>query len=264
MSHTHPVLIPADPNKIHHHYPYAANIGHLLWITQTIHPDIMFIVCLLAQFTNAYNDSHVHVMKQVFQYLASTMHIGLTFNGNQPFKLVAYSDSDYGMQHGRKLISGVAILLRGTIVTWASLKQSSIAISMMEAECYTLSKAVQEVIWIRNFMFHLGFLISSPTTILVDNAAMIAYSSNPIQCTCAKHIDIQFQFVHDTISKKYIEIGPIPSRDNLVDVFTKPLPYNQFWHLANDYLGTRQADYGINLGMHSPIWLYHDDVEKSF
>ncbi|KAJ1299491.1 hypothetical protein OPQ81_003803 [Rhizoctonia solani] len=264
MSHMHPVLVPADPNKIHHHYPYAANIGHLLWIAQTIRPDIMFVVCLLAQFTNVYDDSHIHVMKRVFQYLAGTMHIGLTFNGNQPFELVAYSDSDYGMQHGRKSISGVAVLLGGTIVTWALSKQSSVAISTMEAECYALLKAVQEVIWIRNFMFHLGFLISSPTTILVDNAAAIAYSLNPIQRTRAKHIDIQFQFMRDMISKKYVEIGPIPSRDNLADAFTKPLPYNQFWRLTNDYLGTQQADYHINLGMHSPIWLYHDDVKKSF
>ncbi|EUC61624.1 reverse transcriptase, partial [Rhizoctonia solani AG-3 Rhs1AP] len=94
--------------------------------------------------------------------------------------------------------------------------------------------------------------------------AAIACSNNPTQHTRAKHIDIRFHFVRDAISKELVEIGPVPSRDNLADAFTKPLPYNQFWRLANDYLGTRKANYRLNLGMHFPFWYYQDDIEKSF
>ncbi|KAJ1304210.1 hypothetical protein OPQ81_008610 [Rhizoctonia solani] len=203
-------------------------------------------------------------MKRLLQYLAGTASVGLTFDGNQPFELVAYSDSDYGMQHGRKSISGSVVLLAGTAVAWNSTKQNSVAISTMEAETLALSKISQEVLFIRNIMFGLGFLISGPTTILVDNATAIAFANNPIQRTRAKHIDVRFQFVRDNISKGILEIGPIPSRDNLADAFTKPLPYAQFWRLANEYLGTRKIDYRINLGMHFPIWYYQDDIESSF
>ncbi|CEL57092.1 hypothetical protein RSOLAG1IB_12068 [Rhizoctonia solani AG-1 IB] len=243
MSHTHPVLVPKDKDKPLSNYPYATNIGQLLWIAHTIRPNIMFTVCLLACFTNAYNNTHINIMKRLFQYLAGTSHIGLTFDGKQPFNLIAYSDSDYGTQFGRKSISGVVILLCGTAVTWVSNKQLSVSISTMEAKCYTMAKACQEIIWIWNFMLYLGFPIETPTTLLVNNATAIAYSNNPIQGTRAKHIDIQFHFVRNAISKKLIEIGPIPSCNNLADTFTKPLPYNQFWRLANEYLGTQKNDY---------------------
>ncbi|KAJ1300045.1 hypothetical protein OPQ81_011165 [Rhizoctonia solani] len=263
MLHMHPVLKPPSPDAIHKNYPYATNIGHLLWLAHTIRPDIMFVVCLLTQFTNTYNDFHVHVMKCIFQFLAGTSHIDLVFDGKQPFNLVAYSDSDFGQQYGRKSISGSIVLLGGTVISWFSSKQHSVSLSMMEAECMALAKTAQEVISIRSMLYGLGYFINRPTTILCDNAAAISFSNNPTHCTQAKHIDLQFQFVQDKINNSSIVIGPIPSRDNLADAFTKALPYARFWRLANDYLGTRKVDYRQALGMHFPIWHYHDDLETS-
>lgn len=58
-------------------------------------------------------------------------------------------------------------MLGGATVTWCSKKQSCIALSTMEAEYIACSAAVQEAIWLKRFMQHLG------VTALSDEPVMI-------------------------------------------------------------------------------------------
>ncbi|ELU37839.1 hypothetical protein AG1IA_08131 [Rhizoctonia solani AG-1 IA] len=59
-------------------------------------------------------------------------------------------------------------------------------------------------------MVYLGFPIESPTTLLVNNAAAIAYSNNPVQkthCTRSIYTDFMYQFFHSLIHAE----GGIPT-----------------------------------------------------
>jgi histone deacetylase 1/2 len=64
--------------------------------------------------------------------------------------------------------------------------------------------------------------VSAPT-IWCDNLGATYLFANPIFHARTKHVEVDYHFVRDRVAKKKIQIRFIPSQDQLVDVFTKPL-----------------------------------------
>ena len=70
-------------------------VGSLLYLTAS-RPDIVFSVCLCARFQSCPKESHLHAVKRIFKYLLGTINLGLWYPRNVGFKLVGYSDADFG------------------------------------------------------------------------------------------------------------------------------------------------------------------------
>ncbi|GJT33667.1 uncharacterized mitochondrial protein-like protein [Tanacetum coccineum] len=70
-------------------------IGSLMYLTAS-RSDIMFAVCACARFQVTPKASHLNAVKRIFRYLKHQPKLGLWFPRDSPFKLEAYSDSDYG------------------------------------------------------------------------------------------------------------------------------------------------------------------------
>jgi hypothetical protein len=90
---------------------YRSIIGSLLYLTAS-RPDIMFSVCMCAQFQTAPKECHLTAVKRIMRYLKCTPNIGLWYPKGAQFELVGYSDSDYaGCKIDRKSTSGGCQLL---------------------------------------------------------------------------------------------------------------------------------------------------------
>ncbi|GJX84895.1 putative reverse transcriptase domain-containing protein [Tanacetum coccineum] len=87
-------------------YVYRSMIGSLMFLTAS-RPDIMFAVCACARFQVTPKASHLNAVKRIFRYLKHQPKLGLWYPRDSPFKLEAFSDSDYGgASLDRKLITG--------------------------------------------------------------------------------------------------------------------------------------------------------------
>ena len=98
--------------------------------------------------------------------------------------------------------------------------------------------AAQEAIWLRRLLNDIGVGINNPTAIFEDNQGAIDLSRNPKHHNRTKHIDVSFHFTRERIVSKEIDVGYVPSDDNLSDVMTKGLakvPYQKF----RDLLGVQ-------------------------
>ncbi|GJS01592.1 hypothetical protein Tco_0318100 [Tanacetum coccineum] len=81
-------------------------IGSLMYLTAS-RPDIKFAVCAYARFQVTPKTSHLLAVKRIFRYLKSKPTLGLWYSRDSPFKLVAYTDSDYaGATLDRKSTTG--------------------------------------------------------------------------------------------------------------------------------------------------------------
>ena len=111
---------------------YRQIIGSLMYLTNT-KPDICFAVNTLSQFLVEPRRVHLVVAKHVMRYLKGTLDFGLSYNGDHDFRLSGYTDSDLvGSVSDRKSTSG-CFSLGSAMISWQSRKQSSIALSTIEA-----------------------------------------------------------------------------------------------------------------------------------
>ncbi|XP_039123420.1 uncharacterized mitochondrial protein AtMg00810-like [Dioscorea cayenensis subsp. rotundata] len=109
----------SDPTR------YRALVGALVYLTITW-PNITYVVCVLSQFVSAPRSTHYAALLQVLCYLRGTISRSLLFSATSSLELRAYCDADLG-----------------------SKKQSTVALSTVEAEYGGMSFTAKKVLWLR-------------------------------------------------------------------------------------------------------------------
>jgi hypothetical protein len=211
--------------------PYLNLVGSLLYAAITTRIDIAYAVNVVSRFMNNPGEAHWIACKRILRYLNGTKDSGLIFRGNNSKELTieAYSDADWaGDTDDRKSTTGFVVMINGSVVSWLSKKQSTIALSTAEAEYMAISSTTQELMWIRQLLDELMMPLKYPIRLLSDNRAAISISTNDVNHSRTKHIDIRHHYIRDIIKKEYVEIGWIPTDKQLADMLTKPLNKKQF------------------------------------
>ena len=70
--------------------------------------------------------------------------------------------------------------------------------------------------------------------LLCDNESAIKIAYNPVQHSRTKHIEIHHHFIRDHVARGHIELSYVPTKDQLADIFTKPLDEARFTYLRNE------------------------------
>ena len=76
---------------------------------------------------------------------------------------------------------------------------------------------------------------------MVDNQGAIDFAKNAQFSQRTKHIDIKYHFIRDHIENRTIKLEYIPTRENIADIFTKPLNKSQFLNLR-EKMGMRSLE----------------------
>jgi hypothetical protein len=71
---------------------------------------------------------------------------------------------------------------------------------------------------------------------LCDNGSVIKLANNPVQHSRTKHIDIRHNFLRDQEAKGDIESYHVSIKNQLADIFTKPLDESRFCFLRNELI----------------------------
>ena len=217
---------PADPRL------FQQIVGSLQYAAGGTRPDIAYAVSSVAKFCNQPTELHLTAAKSVLRYLKQTRDLSLTYVKNTPEAIIGYSDADWaGDVKDRRSTSGNVFLLGGAAITWASKKQSSVALSTVEAEYMSLSVATHEAIWLRQLQEELGMKDAGPTLIYEDNQGAISMAKNPVFHKRTKHIQIRYHFVREAVEDEVITLEYCRTSEMLADSFTKPLPHEQFERL---------------------------------
>ncbi|KAJ3709158.1 hypothetical protein LUZ61_012863 [Rhynchospora tenuis] len=141
--------------------------------------------------------------------------------------LVGYTDADFaGDRLDCKSTSGTCQFLGGSLVSWSSRKQTSVALSTAEAEYVAAGSCCTQILWMMQTLRDYE-LVFQKVPILCDNTSAILISKNPILHSRTKHIEIRHHFIRDHVEKGDVELIHVDTKDQIADIFTKPLPTQQ-------------------------------------
>jgi hypothetical protein len=71
-----------------------------------------------------------------------------------------------------------------------------------------------------------------PIPIYCDNASAISISKNPMMHSKTKHIPIKYHFLREQVAEKNIRVEYVGTKEQVADIFTKPLPQEAFEYLC--------------------------------
>ncbi|OWZ06851.1 Integrase, catalytic core protein [Phytophthora megakarya] len=202
-------------------------IGSLLWISNCTRPDITTAVNCLSRFVAHPTVIHWRGIKRVLRYLKGTVSHGLSYKfGNgpgTPLHVTEYSDANWaGDSKSAKSTSGAVLQVNSMTISWASRKQTTVALSTMEAEYVAACAAVQDCIGIRQLLGELHLLPKNSSILLrVDNQSAIKSMENAVSSQRTRHLNIKYHFVRDAITNKDVKVEYCPSQQQLADLLTK-------------------------------------------
>ena len=207
---------------------YQELVGQLLWVSNTVRPDILFAVGALARYMSEPIDSAWSAAIHLLKYLNQTSEYRLSLGGahrshaDQP--VVTYTDANWASDptNGRRSTSGAITYVYGCPVSWKSHVQKCVALSAVEAELVAASEAAREALFFSHLLRDLGVFGVKPT-LRTDSQGCIQVSKDLAKHWKLKHIDTRYYFVRDHVQDGDISIEFVGTANNVADILTKPL-----------------------------------------
>lgn len=225
--------------------PYRNVIGCLSYITSHTRPDIAYAVNIFSQFQANPGKFHWNGLLKLLGYVQNTKDAKLQLSCSK-IQLKTFTDADFAANRDdRTSLSGQISFLGEAPITWRANKQKSVSLSTMEAEFVALTEATKELVWFNNIITECHDREIFPGSMLkpqlkVDNMAAIAFIKSPIETYKTKHIDVKLFFVRDLLSKDIFEVSYVKSKENLADIFTKPMTKLEISNFKNNIFKLKQ------------------------
>ena len=244
------------------HWNYRSVIGKLMFIANNTRPDIAFAVHQAARYSTNPKKSHEIAVKHICRYLWLTQNKGLVCRPNGDGELNAYCDSDFAGRwhesttHLRESVlsrTGYVLMFCGCPILWASKLQTEIALSSTEAELYALSscmrvilpmrrvfKEISRLSFITNLTLNGSKILShalKPTKVYEDNQSCIIVATSDHIKPRTRHLATKYFRFKDEVQAGRIQVVKVHTKDNVSDIFTKPLVKDVFEHLRRLLMG---------------------------
>ncbi|KAJ9547861.1 LOW QUALITY PROTEIN: hypothetical protein OSB04_020404 [Centaurea solstitialis] len=216
-------------------------VGSLLYLTVTI-PDLAYSVCLISRFMAGPMESHMMVAKRVIRYIKATTSMGIFYQRGNTDEMVAYTDNNYARDlDDRRSTSGYVFMLSGGAVAWASKKQPMVTLSTTEAEYVAAAFCACQCLWMQQVLKQVGGIQSKCAKVMCDNSSTIKLARNPVFHGNSKHIEVRYHFLRELTRDEVIDLQHCGSKEQLVDIMTKPLRLELFEKLR-EALGVKAAE----------------------
>ena len=82
--------------------------------------------------------------------------------------------------------------------------------------------------WMRYFFEEIGYDMSKPSSLWMDSGSAIQVAKNPEHISTMKHVHRSYNWIRERVDAGDLTISHVPGKDNVADIFTKPLAKTKF------------------------------------
>eukprot|EP00253_Pinus_taeda_P031539 PITA_31539 len=100
-----------------------------------------------------------------------------------------------------------------------------------EAEYVAAASCCTQLLWMMQTLQDFHITCTPPISILCDNTSAISISKNPVMHSRTKHIPIKYHFFREQVLEQKVKLEYVPSKEQVADILTKPLPRETFEYL---------------------------------
>jgi hypothetical protein len=199
-------------------------VGNLRYLAYT-RLDLAFSGGYVSRFMQRPTTEHQQAVRRIIRYVAGTLNHGLYYP-RCPWEahLVGYSGSDHaGDIDTSKRTSGILFFFGKCLVSWQSVKQQVMALSICEAEYIAAFTASTQALWLVRLLGDLLGRDTEAVELRVDNKSALALVKNPVFHERSKHIRVRYDFIRGCLEEGSFKARYINTKDQLADLLTKPL-----------------------------------------
>jgi hypothetical protein len=250
------------------HATYRKLVGSLLYVANGSRPDVAYACSTLGQFLSKPKNNHLKAAFKVLKYLTSTAELALHYPIQPDAQLYGYTDADFAAcKMTSRSRCGYIFKLGDSTITWCSQKQTTVSQSTCESEFYGITASSREGLSLRRLLFEMLNFKTFPDEmedkiaaavvrcrpkneeirqkvdgfhLLVDNVAAIHVATDLSSSKVMKHVRVREHFVREHVKAGRITLKWVQTRDQVADIFTKPLSKDTFVKLRR-MLGFRTA-----------------------
>ena len=240
VSHLPPIDVPTDADFFLASFPvlecspvdstvYSALTGRLVQFLKTRH-EVRLFVSYLCSFNHAPLEGHFRRALHVLRYLASTPGIGPVFKSSV-IDLSVFTDAAFGVcrYSGRSSTGNMFSVGRDNAPFFVTAKaQSDVATCPMTAEYYAASTACKNVVYFREVYHDLGWPITSPVSVYIDNKTCIKLVEAMQVPVKSRHIEFMYHYIRKMQSDGRIKVVHVYAAQMRADILTKVLPRASF------------------------------------
>lgn len=128
----------------------------------------------------------------------------------EKIKLTGYTDADWaGSNEDRRSASGYCFSIGSAMVSWCTKKQPIVALSSTEAEYVAAAIAAQECVWLKGLIRSMLGEFNYTVHLKHDNESAIKLASDPVFHGRAKHIEVHYHYIRETVLNQDIEVESV-------------------------------------------------------
>ena len=221
--------------------PYLQLVGSLLYLAVMTRPDIMASMSLLCRHMSDPSEECFYAALGVLLYVSRSKELTMSFTSNNQHRdvfsgdamscieqnnnLHAYSDSSWGNAFP---LHGYIVFMNGGPVAYSSRTLKIVADSSAEAEYAACSLCSKELVFVRELCRDMGFMITGPITMGVDNTAAIDIAKDVGVTKRNKHFERALHYIRKEINMLRDMAYFVPTVKQVADIFTKILDRKTF------------------------------------
>jgi len=158
--------------------------------------------------------------------------------------------------------TGFVIMFAGSPIAWTSRLQTKVALSMTKAGFIALSKGMWLVIPLMHLLKKfpsrsIDMALCKPAVhcqVFENNDGVLELAKVQQFQPRTKHINIKYWHFREYVENKMVNILPIDTKDQLVDIFTKPLASKDFSRLRDRLIGSFALQCSLSLKTNEWVW----------